>query len=83
MQKALLAITVAALSMGALATADAKGNGGAEQREKLQAALAEARAQNGDTDTGGGFFSSLFGGSETEDRAKDADPQGDQGQSSN
>ncbi|MEM0945320.1 MAG: hypothetical protein AAGI70_15390 [Pseudomonadota bacterium] len=72
MQKVLLALTVAALSFGALGTADAKGNGGAEQRAKLKAAIAEARANSADSDTGGGFFSSLFGGGDSQESAKEA-----------
>lgn len=67
MTKFIAALTIAALSFGAI-DASAKGNGGAEARAKLKAELAEARKNNGG-DTGGSFFSSLFGGGD-EDRAE-------------
>ena len=71
MRNIVTALTIATLTFGA-AEALAKGNGGEDQRQKLRAELAEARAKNGNSESsGGGFFSSLFGGGEEKSKDKD------------
>ena len=72
MKKMITTALTIALTAGALATgpAFAKGDGGAEQRAKLKAAFAEARA--GKADNGPSLFDRLFG-TET-DRAEQAQP---------
>ena len=61
LRTALPALMGALIAAGTLApiAAEAKGNGGAEQRKALQAELAKARAQDDSATTS--FFGKLFG----------------------